>query len=434
MAQLHCLLPYFGNQMSVNNNYKQHIQGIINHGRNLTLYRTFNNIYNGANLSIHCWLLSLEEIYKSNNDKLPDTIFCQIDGGSENANWVVKGICELLVARGLTKQVIMTRLPPGHTHEDIDAVFGTIWEHLKGRTIYSPQGYERALYVALRERNVDVKVIDILCVPDYKLYMKEYVDPALARCDKEKWSELQWIFDKVNVSEQFPSGVKVMYRKFSADEVFIINELHRPTTVREEKESSEDAAAEEQKRDTHEVTKETESNRLWNAAPPEAREYGFDYCKVRVNSHPRMEKDGEIEGMYILRKLPDGTKPFLPQAFLEGSRKALEDLARNICGSKKYGNIPGVRDEWIQWVNYVAPMSDDATEYCLQHPLVIPLKQELFSGSTVDVDVTVLPIRPAEKCDLPPEYETSNSVLWSNRGRKSKIDLVNFNFNLTLLY
>ena len=75
MAQLHCLLPYFGNQMSVNNNYKQHIQGIINHGRNLTLYRTFNNIYNGANLSIHCWLLSLEEIYKSNNDRLPDTIF-----------------------------------------------------------------------------------------------------------------------------------------------------------------------------------------------------------------------------------------------------------------------------------------------------------------------------------------------------------------------
>ena len=189
-----------------------------------------------------------------------------------------------------------------------------------------------------------------------------------------------------------------------------------------------------EKRDTHEVTKETESNRLWNAAPPEAREYEFDYYKVRVNSHPRMEKDGEIEGLYILRKLPDGTKQFLPQAFLEGSRKALEDLARNICGSKKYGNIPGVSDEWIQWVNYVAPMSDDATEYCLQHPLVIPLKQELFSGSTVDVDVTVLPIRPAEKCDLPPEYETSNSVLWSNRGRKSKIDLVNFNFNLTLLY
>ena len=41
MAQLHCLLSYFGNNYTVNANYKQHIQGIINHGRTLTLYRTF---------------------------------------------------------------------------------------------------------------------------------------------------------------------------------------------------------------------------------------------------------------------------------------------------------------------------------------------------------------------------------------------------------
>ena len=65
-------------------NAKQHIQGFINHGRGITLFRTFNNIYNGTNLAVHTWLLGLEETYLSEGGKLPDTIYSQIDGGSEN--------------------------------------------------------------------------------------------------------------------------------------------------------------------------------------------------------------------------------------------------------------------------------------------------------------------------------------------------------------
>ena len=227
MAQLHCLLPYFGNQYTVNVNYKQHIQGIINHGRTLTLYRTFNNICNGSNLAIHTWLMNLEAIY-AGLGRLPDTVFAQIDGGSENANTTMKGICELLVARGLTNRVVLTRLPPGHTHEDIDAVFGKIWKYLAGRAIYTPQGYHRALVEALRKRNIDITVVNILCVPDYRLYMKEYLDSVLTRCAKEKWAELQWTFESIEKSDIYPNGVKVNYRKYSSDEVYIIDGLTPP--------------------------------------------------------------------------------------------------------------------------------------------------------------------------------------------------------------
>lgn len=182
MAQLHCLLPYFANKMQINGHYKQHIQAVLNHGRNLVLYRSFNNNKNGANLGVHCWLLNLERCYLEEEKKLPDTIFAQIDGGPENSNWVMKGICELLVAKGLTKKVVLTRLPPGHTHEDIDGVFGKLWSFLEDKTVYTPQGYERAIKVALEQRNIDVSVVDVMCVPDYKLYMKGYVDPNLHRC------------------------------------------------------------------------------------------------------------------------------------------------------------------------------------------------------------------------------------------------------------
>lgn len=85
------------------------------HGRNITIYRTFHNVKNGANLSIHTWLLSLEDIYKTNNC-LPDIIYHQIDGGSENVNQTVHAICELLVARKLCKKVILTRLLKGRLY------------------------------------------------------------------------------------------------------------------------------------------------------------------------------------------------------------------------------------------------------------------------------------------------------------------------------
>ena len=90
-------------------------------------------------------------------------------------------ICELLVAKRLTKKLILTRLPKGHTHEDIDAVFGKIWKFLAGLAILTPQAYRRALENASKQRNVKVNIYDIFCVPDYKQYMKTHIDKALAR-------------------------------------------------------------------------------------------------------------------------------------------------------------------------------------------------------------------------------------------------------------
>ena len=51
---------------------------------------------------------------------LPETVYHQFDGGSENANASTVCIAELLVHRGLCRRVVLTRLPVGHTHEDID--------------------------------------------------------------------------------------------------------------------------------------------------------------------------------------------------------------------------------------------------------------------------------------------------------------------------
>ena len=121
MAQAHCMLPWFSNQYQFGDYYvPQHLQGVLNHARQFTFYRTFHNVTGGGAFQLHCFLLELDYYYDKDG-KLPDTIYYQIDGGSENIAKTVLAMMELLVAKRLTKMILLTRLPVGHTHEDIDA-------------------------------------------------------------------------------------------------------------------------------------------------------------------------------------------------------------------------------------------------------------------------------------------------------------------------
>jgi hypothetical protein len=63
---------------------------------------------------MYCWLSSLED--QLNDDgKLPDTVYLQVDGGEMTVQALL--IAELLVHKGLTRKVVVTRLLVGHTHE-----------------------------------------------------------------------------------------------------------------------------------------------------------------------------------------------------------------------------------------------------------------------------------------------------------------------------
>lgn len=137
MAQSHCQLPWQKNLSGNLPTLKQHIQGVILHGWRPTIfYRTFHNISNCANLQIHTLLLTLSRLLQLEG-RLPDTLFYQVDGGSENVARVVIFLCELLVAKRVVKKVVLTRLPVGHTHADSDADFARIWSKVRVRYRFS---------------------------------------------------------------------------------------------------------------------------------------------------------------------------------------------------------------------------------------------------------------------------------------------------------
>jgi hypothetical protein len=68
------------------------------HGQNITIYRTFNNLVKDSNIAMHTWLLSLEERYRDNGNRLPDVIYHQMDGGGADcANEHFHALCALMV-------------------------------------------------------------------------------------------------------------------------------------------------------------------------------------------------------------------------------------------------------------------------------------------------------------------------------------------------
>jgi hypothetical protein len=172
-------------------------------------------------------------------------LFCQIDGGPENTARAVLAICFLMVARKLTRKIVLTRLLVGHTHEDIDAIFALIWEKMKVRKCMTPQIFSKLLMDACRNKEKIIEVHDIWAVPDYYEYFKGFINPKLGRYAKskfsisiflcvvlillfiEEWTQLQITFTAVDcvtdeLRAKYPMGVKVTHRAFAADKVILL--------------------------------------------------------------------------------------------------------------------------------------------------------------------------------------------------------------------
>ena len=140
MAQNHCVLPWMANLKTFKEVLPQHLQGVTLHGRRQFIYRTFHNIKNGSNLAAHCFLLSLEHVIRK-EDKLPDTIYHPIDGGSENVAKMFLGICELLIIKRMTLKIVLSRIGVGHNHEDQDSRFAQLWRRIRDNHVQKLRAY-----------------------------------------------------------------------------------------------------------------------------------------------------------------------------------------------------------------------------------------------------------------------------------------------------
>lgn len=76
--------------------------------------------------------------------------------------------------------------------------------------------------------NSNVDVADVFLVPNYSKMLKNCGDKKFSDYAKSEHTQLQFTFESVPVSVHFPTGVKVLYRAFSSDEVVILKEEQNP--------------------------------------------------------------------------------------------------------------------------------------------------------------------------------------------------------------
>ena len=90
-------------------------------------------------------------------------------------------ICELLVARRICKKIILSRLPVGHTHEDIDAIFALIWKNIMTTSTITPQQFKDLVIESIGGKEALHDVIDLFVIPNYTEFLKPAADKRLGR-------------------------------------------------------------------------------------------------------------------------------------------------------------------------------------------------------------------------------------------------------------
>ena len=308
------------------------------------MYNTFNNVKKGSNLTTYAFLCQLEDWQRRHQGSMPETVFVQIDGGSENENVTLKAACELVCLKRIVKTIYLTRLPTGHTHEDIDAVFGHIWKWMRGTPIETLDDYCYGIQEAFESTKLKVKVKFIYMIPDYVKFFQRYIDPEFGNCARMESTQHCWLFQAVESSIMFPLGVKTLYKAYSSDKVVQLCKMN-PASCH------------------------TSIGQLTGLEPITT------ICNIWHPSRDNHLKGREgIEGFYILKSVPF-VEDFEAADFDDQGIKMFHKCYHRI---KEFYVDPEseIRSWWDSWYENFVPKLDVET-YRINHRLHVPLRQYL---------------------------------------------------------
>ena len=348
MDQQHSECPYLGTQSSFGSNpLKQGIIGVKEHGHGVVLFRTFETVPKGASLTIYIILYMLDR-FRKRNGYFPEKLYVQVDGGSENANRYVLGLLELLAIKRIVRVCFYSRLPTGHTHEDIDAVFAIIWDIFRYRPCETLQQYKELILTQLAQSKLNPSMVDVMVVPDFESWLEPCIDSKLSRMHKEIYTQHQWRFEAVTPDQHFPFGCKTMFRAYSSDKVV-------------------------------EIYKEVAGI----CTSEMGKTIGLEARTVFVKWYPSATDDDAntrpgIEGFYILHKIPHfdcendvtgALNIFPPSSFPLDVHISISNVVKAVRKAYGTGNKEDliVKNAWEEWNTVYAPSSDDALAYIMQH-------------------------------------------------------------------
>ena len=112
---------------------KTHLMAGIAHGRQVYGFTFLDNCKHGNNITIECMWRIIEDTI-AREGVLPPVFYLQLDNTSKQCKgqWLF-GFLACLVQWGVFEKIVVSFLPVGHTHEDIDQIFSRLAMYLRHR-------------------------------------------------------------------------------------------------------------------------------------------------------------------------------------------------------------------------------------------------------------------------------------------------------------
>jgi len=202
---------------------KQSLTAVHFHGRDTYIYPYSKFVNGGSNWTIQCLLEALSsEASKEGHVNFPRTWFIQMDNCSgENKNKFVFAFLSTLVAKGYFDTIVVSFLPTGHTHEDVDQLFSILAARLRVNGIHlSREEFDALLkdpppnQKTTEKQQKSFKVNRLRATGDYKAFL----GPTVSNEVKGYLKPHCFVFD-VKV-KQGVRTCQMRYREYSVSETW----------------------------------------------------------------------------------------------------------------------------------------------------------------------------------------------------------------------
>jgi hypothetical protein len=268
---------------------------------------------------------------------------------------------EYLVGLRIVSEIYLTRLPVGHTHEDIDAMFGTMWVYFRLKPCLTLDAYKQGILECYQgDRKVEgVDVEDVYVVPNYVSFLSPHYD----RWDR--WAKDQLTVHQIHLyschpSVYFPLGYGLRYRDYASDKVVELKPVDKKSAV-------------------------TMIGVLTGIEPVTHHVKWFP-DEFTYENRP-------VEGFFKLRIIPYSSEEGIsPINFFEDDISNLEAIQQGIVSSKLFPSGSKDRDSWMNWFQWVLPKGRSllGKDYVLDHEYKQPLKHFLSGKLTNYISDTVV--------------------------------------------
>ncbi len=133
---------------------RNHLMGVIVHGQGLYGFSFLDNFKHGANITIEAvHRVLVKEFERRGRIPMPRTFFLQLDNTTKQCkSQYIIAYLGLLVGWDVFEEVILSFLPVGHTHEDIDQLFSRIATYLRRHDARARQEFHEAFCHSCRSK------------------------------------------------------------------------------------------------------------------------------------------------------------------------------------------------------------------------------------------------------------------------------------------